>query len=101
MADPNEVRVLVVVRFRSRLSEDELRRRYRARMPEFRRLPGLVQKYYFHDESSGEWGGVYLWDSVESMQEYMSSDLRKTIPTVYEIEGAPRVDVLPVVETLR
>ena len=93
--------ILVIVKFKSALSVDELRRRYKERMPQFEALPGLIQKYYFHDAATDEWGGVYLWDSRESMQAYAESDLRKSIPEVYEIVGTPRVEAITVVDILR
>jgi len=98
---PSDVRVVVVVRFRSRLSDEEVARRYPERMPEFRKVEGLVQKYYIRDASTGEWGGIYLWNSAEAAQKYLSSDLRATIPSFYEIEGAPRIETFTVVDTLR
>jgi heme-degrading monooxygenase HmoA len=101
MVGTSAVKVVIIVKFRSRLSADEIKRRYRERMPEFRQLPGLVQKYYFHDDSTGEWGGIYLWDSQESVEEYLASDLRQTIPAAYEIDGAPQVERLLVMDTLR
>ena len=96
-----EVRLVMTVRFRTRLDRAELERRYRARMAEFRALPGLVQKYYVYDEASAEWGGVYLWASEEALQAYLASDLRRSIASVYEVEGTPRVETSRVVEPLR
>jgi len=93
--------VLLVVRFKSSLPLDELERRYKERLPQFQELPGLLQKYYIRDEAKDEWGGIYLWDSEASLQEYLASDLRESIPAVYEIVGAPRVETHPVVEVLR
>lgn len=101
MVDRNAAKVVMIVRFQSRLSGDEIKRRYPERMPEFRVVPGLVQKYYIYDESSNEWGGIYVWDSEESAQAYLESDLRKTIPATYEVEGTPRVERLEVFDVLR
>jgi heme-degrading monooxygenase HmoA len=93
--------ILFIVRFKSSLSPEELQRRYRDRLPAFRALPGLIQKYYLHDPATDEWGGLYLWDSQESLDEYLASDLRKSIPETYEIVGAPRVEAVHVIEPLR
>lgn len=101
MAETTTVKVVAVVKFRSRLPPEEAKRRYRERMPEFRQLPGLVQKYYCYDDSTAEWAGIYLWDSHESAEEYLASDLRRSIPAAYEIDGAPRVETLSVMDTLR
>jgi heme-degrading monooxygenase HmoA len=101
MADTKAAKVVLLVKFKSRLSVDEARRRYVERMPRFRELPGLLQKFYFYDEQTKEYGGVYVWDSEESVQTYLESDLRKSIATAYEIEGTPRVERLSVTDILR
>ena len=93
--------VLFIVRFKTTLPPDELERRYKERLPEFRALPGLLQKYYLHDPSSNEWGGFYLWDSQESLDEYIASDLRKSIPETYQIVGTPRIETTTVIDILR
>ena len=93
--------ILVTIRFKTSLSSDEMERRYKERLPEFRALPGLVQKYYLYDPSTDEWGGFYLWDSQASLDEYMASDLRKSIPDVYQIVGAPRLETANVIDRLR
>lgn len=101
MVDTSAAKVLVLVRFRSKLSADEIKRRYRERMPEFRQVPGLLQKYYVYDESANEWGGFYIWDSEESAEAYFKSDLRKSIPSTYDVDGTPRVEKLRVFDILR
>ena len=93
--------VLLFVRFKSALAPDELERRYKQRMSEFQKLPGLLQKYYVYDKASGEWGGVYLWDSQASLESYMASDLRKSIAEAYEVVGTPRVEPAGVIDVLR
>lgn len=101
MVDTSNAKIIVVVKFRSPLSADELKRRYQERMPEFRKQPGLIQKYYVREESSGEWAGIYLWDSKESVERYLASDLRKSIASAYEVEGAPRIETFSLLEPLR
>jgi heme-degrading monooxygenase HmoA len=101
MANGTHTGVLLTVRFKSSLAPDELEKRYKERLPDFRALPGLLQKYYLHDPSSNEWGGFYFWDSQESLDEYMESDLRKSIPEVYQIVGTPRIEKTNVIDILR
>lgn len=46
--------ILLIVRgLKSDLPQDEMERRYKERMPDFRNVPGLVQKYYSCDEKTG------------------------------------------------
>jgi heme-degrading monooxygenase HmoA len=94
--------VMLIVRgLKSKLSYDELERRYKERMPRFREVPGLLQKYYSYDSSTEEWAGIYLWESEEAAAAYLESDLRKTIPSAYELTGPPRVERYPIVDVLR
>ena len=93
--------VLMIVRFKTSLPPEELERRYKERLPQFRALPGLLQKYYLHGPSSDEWGGVYLWDSREALDRYMASDLRKSIAETYQVVGTPRMETTDVIDTLR
>jgi len=93
--------VLLLVRVRTRLPLDEIMERAEKRMPEFRALGGLLQKYYVQDPETGEIGGLYLWESAEALAEYRESELRKTIAEAYEAEEEPRVEVLRVITPLR
>ena len=93
--------MLIVRGLKSDLSHDELEQRYKERMPQFRDAPGLIQKYYSYDESTKEWAGIYLWDSEESLEAYLESDLRKTIPSAYELTQPPQVERFQIVDVLR
>ncbi len=93
--------VVVLIRFKSSLPLDEVKRVAEERAPQFRALTGLVQKYYLFDEAKGEFGGLYLWDSVESFDAFRESDLRATIAAAYHVQGEPRIEVYQNVLTLR
>lgn len=93
--------MLIVRGLKSKLPPEELEQRYKERMPQFRAFPGLLQKYYSFEETTGEWAGIYLWDTQESLDAYLESDLRKSIPSVYELTEPPRVERYPIVDVLR
>jgi heme-degrading monooxygenase HmoA len=101
VADPQPTIMMIVRGLKSKLPREEMERRAQDRMPAFRALPGLLQKYYSVDEATGEWAGIYLWDSERSMAEFMDSDLRKSIPEAYELVGPPRIEKFPLVDVLR
>lgn len=101
MAQGQPAIMLVVHGLKSNLSREEMDRRYKERMPKFRDVPGLVQKYYSYDESTKEWAGIYFWDSEESLAAYLESDLRKTIPSAYELTEPPKIDRFRIVDVLR
>ena len=91
----------VLVRLKSELDRDEIERIMKERAPEFRALEGLEQKYYLEGPEPGEYGGFYLWRSLDDVVQYRESELAATIAAAYQGVGAPSVDVFRVVMPLR
>jgi len=92
---------ILSVKFKSALSYEDLMRVARERLPRFRALPGLIQKYYGREQSTGEYTGIYIWDSEQSLREYQDSELSRTIPEAYQVDGKPRIEVFEVPIILR
>ena len=93
--------IIQLIKLKSSLSEEELLRRAREREPRFKAIPGLIQKYYVKLNALGKYGGVYIWDSTESLKSYQESDLAASIPEAYEIVEAPKIEILDVLFQLR
>ena len=93
--------IIQTVKFNSTLSQAEIRQVMEERAPQFRALPGLLQKYYMRDIQTGEVGAVYIWDSEESFRTYRQSDLARTIASAYKAVGQPRVEIFETIMTLR
>jgi hypothetical protein len=74
------------VRFTTRFSHEEVRHLFEERAPRYREVPGLLQKYYGYEPSSGAFCGCYIFDSEESRQAFRQSELARSIPDVYEVE---------------
>ena len=91
----------VLVRMESELERDEIERIMKERAPELRAIDGLVQKYYLKSMGPNEYGGFYLWGSLEDVTEYRGSELAATIAAAYRGVGAPTVDVFEIVMPLR
>jgi len=91
----------VHVRMHSSLDHDEIVRIMNERAPEFRALEGLEQKYYLHDPATGEYGGFYVWRSMDDVTQYRQSDLAASIAAAYQGVGAPEVTVYEIVMPLR
>jgi len=94
-------RLVLLVKFKSPLSLEEVQGVVDSRIDQFRALPGLTQKYYLQDSASGEYAGLYLWESAEALSEFRESELRSTIAEAYRTEGAPRVEVFQIFDVLR
>ena len=87
--------IVQIVRFTSDLDDAQVGATYRARAPRYREVPGLLQKYYLAFPS-GEHGAVYVWDSPEAMAAFRTTDLARTIPEAYQVQGQPQVEVADV-----
>lgn len=91
----------VLVRLESELERDEIERIMNERAPEFRAIDGLIQKYYLKGMGPNEYGGFYLWRSLDDVTEYRKSELAATIAAAYHCVGTPTVDVFEIVMPLR
>jgi len=93
--------ILQIIKLKSNLPEEELLNKAREREPQFKAIPGLIQKYYVKTTEPGQYGGIYVWDSPESLQSYRESDLAKSIPEAYEIVEAPNIEIMNILFQLR
>lgn len=93
--------VMQIVKFKSELSLEEILTIAKEREPEFRAISGLIQKYYIKLGATGEYGGIYLWDSHESLETFKKSELAATIPTVYKAIERPSIEIADVLFQLR
>ena len=92
---------ILLVKFHSRLSPDEVIRTLEERLPLFRAVPGLVQKYYAREPATGDYVGVYLFESEQALVNYRNSEVARSIPGVYQLEGPPRVEIMELLFPLR
>lgn len=93
--------VILLVRFRSHLSKDEVFRVAKERSDDFRALGGLTQKYYLEAMEGGEYAGLYLWESPAALGEFADSELRAAIKDAYQMDGEPRIEAYQVLMPLR
>ena len=93
--------MVLMVRFRSRLSFDEVMEVAEQRAPEFEAIAGLTQKYYVEDVQTGEVAGCYIWESAEALADFQQSELRATVGAAYQMEGEPRIEVYRIAKILR
>ena len=77
---------ILYVRAKSSLDTEELDRRLIDRRPRFLEVPGLTQKIYGRDESTGDVCGIYFFEDQKALAAFRETELAKTIPTAYEVE---------------
>lgn len=99
--NPQKGTIMLVVRGTTELSEKELLTVAKERAPQFAAIPGLIQKYYIKTKNPGEFGGVYIWDSMESVKKYKESELATTIAKAYKLTGPPSVEIIDIMFELR
>lgn len=75
---------ILFVRLQSKLDPEELERRLVDRRPRFREVPGLVQKIYGRDETTGEVCGIYFFENQSALADFRETELAQTIPSAYE-----------------
>ena len=94
-------KLVLLVKFKSPLDLEQVTAVVNSRIEEFRALKGLQQKYYLQEPATGEYAGLYLWESREDFDAFRDSELRKTIASAYQTEGEPRIEVFQVFDILR
>ena len=47
--------------------------------PVLAKVPGLVSKVWLTDEAKNTFGGFYLWENKNAMENFMNSDLVKAV----------------------
>lgn len=91
---------VLFVRVKSKLDVKELDRRLEERRPRFLEVPGLLQKIYGRDESTGDVCGIYFFKDRTSLKDFGESELAKTIAAAYEAYDVRR-EVYDVLLSLR
>lgn len=81
---------ILFVRIKSNLDPEELENRIIERRPRFQEVPGLVQKIYGRDESTGDVCGIYFFEDQSALSNFRETELAKTIPTAYEAKEIRR-----------
>jgi len=93
--------IMLIVKAKTTLSEAEFLKVAEERKPQFVAIPGLIQKYYIKTGNPGEYGGVYIWDSMESLKKYRESELAASIAAAYKTTGQPGTEVVEILFELR
>ena len=97
----SQAEVVMRVRFKSNLTLKQINEVIETRAPEFEALSGLKQKYYLQDIATGEYAGLFIWETLHDFEEYRESKLRETTAKAYQTPGEPNIEVYKVLKVLR
>jgi heme-degrading monooxygenase HmoA len=92
--------IIQLVRYKSAFTYDEVMERFDARSNRYREVPGLLQKYYVHYPDADEYGGVYVWESEEALQNWRDTNLAGTLAETYQIKDGPHSEMADVMLVL-
>jgi heme-degrading monooxygenase HmoA len=92
---------VLTIFYKSALNIERVKELFRERASKYRSVPGLVQKFYVHDPTTDEVGGIYMFDTLEHMEAFRKSDLAKSIRETYRSLEPPTIRSLDVVQALR
>lgn len=93
--------IMLTVKFKSALSYEDAVAASEVRLPEYRALPGLIQKYYGYDEETGEFTGILIWESEEALRAFRASELSQTVGSAYQVTEPPSIQRFDVFTVLR
>ena len=65
--------------------------------PSYAAVPGLVRKIWLANSDTGTYGGVYVWQDKQAMEEFAATDLYSSVATHPNLDGITSevFDVLP------
>jgi hypothetical protein len=76
---------VLAVKFSSTLSPEKLVKACEQDLETFRNVPGLLQKYYVVEETTGAISGIYIFEDTNARESFWNSELAKSIPTTYGV----------------
>jgi hypothetical protein len=76
-------KAVLLVKFSSTLSPEDLQKTCLEDLEDFRNVPGLLQKYYLGEENTGAISGFYIFESENARSAFWNSKLAKSIPARY------------------
>ena len=73
------------VKFNSSLSQEKLMETCHEDLNVFRNVPGLIEKYYIAEETTGAISGIYLFETKSARGSFWTSELATKIPERYGV----------------
>lgn len=81
-----KAKAVLAVKFYSTYGSADLVDLFKQDLDVFRNVPGLLEKYYIAEETTGAKGGIYIFDSTETRDLFWNSQLAQEIPALYGVK---------------
>ena len=92
---------LLLFLFKSGLSIEKIEAMTEKRANRYLQVNGLIQKYYVIDNMTGHVGGVFIFDSKESLKAFRDSELAKSTAAAYKFVEPPTTRALEIAKVLK
>ena len=60
--------------------------------PSYAAVPGLVRKVWLADSENGVYGGVYVWQDRQAMEDFAQTELNKSVATHPNLDDVTSTD---------
>ena len=77
------ITALVQFKLPQPLSREKAREIFSGTAPKYRKIHGLIRKYYVLSQDGGTAGGVYLWNSPEDAERFYTDEWKRFILDKY------------------
>jgi len=78
------ITALVQFKLPQPISREKAREIFSGTAPKYRKIHGLIRKYYILSQDGGTAGGVYLWNSQEDAERFYTDEWKKFILDKYD-----------------
>lgn len=80
-----KAQAVLSIKFNSTHSPEQLMQVCNQDLGTFRNVPGLINKYYIAEQTTGAISGFYLFETIEDRSAFWNSELAKEIPARYGV----------------
>src|SRR2546423_11640635 len=80
------ITTLVQFKLPSPITLADAARRFETSAPKYRKLPGLVRKYYICSEDGRTVGGIYLWETRAAAERLYNDEWRARVVQLYGVK---------------
>lgn len=60
--------------------------------PSYAAVPGLLRKIWLADSDTGTYGGVYVWQDKQAMEDFAKTDLFNSVANHPNLDGVTSTD---------
>ena len=77
------ITVTVTFHLPTPVAREDMKRLSLGTAEKYRKIPGLLRKYYVRSEDGATVGGIYLWKNRTAAEALYTEDWRKTVQAAY------------------